>query len=92
MSLYSGGRSSWSAMKAAGPACQHANSLILRDSHAMWWRGVACTTKAKRVWGRGQPRIDERGRGDLPVPGTTSIFLHSKIPNGMVGNLDWGRK
>jgi hypothetical protein len=25
-------------------------------------------------------------RRSLPVPGTTSIFLHSRIPNGMMGN------
>jgi hypothetical protein len=27
-------------------------------------------------------------RRSLPVPGTTSIFLHSRIPKGMMGNCD----
>src|SRR4051794_37541716 len=31
--------------------------------------------------------LREEARGCcLPVPGTTSIFLHSRIPNGIVGN------
>jgi hypothetical protein len=38
--------------------------------------------------GFGAARRENRGR--LPVPGTTSIFLHSRIPKGIVGDCDGG--
>ncbi len=41
----------------------------------------------------GDPGVEREGKGSgggwqssLPVPGTTSIFLQSLIPNGMLGD------